>query len=177
MFCQSNKATAFLFGNATENFEDSAKYYTIVHIATHGLINNSNPELSALLRNMTGNSAGMVPSDEDDGILYTNEIYNLSLGCNLTVLSACETGSGKLEKGEGVMGLSRSFLHAGAKNLIISYWKVSDSATLELMMDFYRHVATGDNYATALQKAKLSLIHNSQTAFPAYWGAFALIGG
>lgn len=177
---KGNKATAFLFGNATEkNFKDSAKYYTIVHIATHGLINNSNPELSGLAfaQYDRKNSAGMRPSDEDDGILYTNEIYNLSLGCNLIVLSACETGSGKLEKGEGVMGLSRSFLHAGAKNLIISYWKVSDSATLELMMDFYRHVATGDNYATALQKAKLSLIHNSQTAFPAYWGAFALIGG
>ncbi len=177
---KGNKATVFLFGDATEkNFKDSAKQYTIVHIATHGLINNSIPELSGLAfaQYSETNPAGMDILDENDGILYTSEIYNLSLRCNLIVLSACETGSGKLERGEGIMGLTRSFLHAGAKNLIFSYWKVSDSATLELMLHFYHHITTGDNYASALRKAKLSLIQNNHTAFPAYWGAFALIGG
>jgi len=175
---KGNKASAFLYGKATEkNFKDSAKHYTIVHIATHGLINNSIPELSGLAFAQNNNDKpGTEITDDDDGILYSGEIYNLPLLCDLLVLSACETGSGRLEKGEGILGLTRSFLHAGAKNLVFSFWKVSDSAALELMLDFYHHIAAGENYATALQKAKLSLIQNTQTAYPAIWGTFAFIG-
>jgi CHAT domain-containing protein/Tfp pilus assembly protein PilF len=173
------KASAFLYGKATEkNFKDSAMDFSIVHVATHGLINNNIPELSGLAfaQCTEKNTNNTEIHDENDGILYASEIYNLTLLCNLIVLSACETGSGKLEKGEGIMGLTRCFLHAGAKNLVFSYWKVSDSATIELMLHFYNQLLAGDDYATALRKAKLHLIQNSQMAYPAFWGTFAFIG-
>ncbi|MBN2892656.1 MAG: CHAT domain-containing protein [Bacteroidales bacterium] len=151
------------------------KSYKILHIATHGFVNFENPELSALI---LSNDQQQI----EDGILYSGEIYNLSLKTDLITLSACETARGKFSKGEGVIGLSRAFIYAGTKNLIISLWKVADIPTTELMTLFYKHLLDDNKklqgdilYGDALHKAKLDMI-NGRYSHPFFWSSFILIG-
>jgi CHAT domain-containing protein len=94
------------------------------------------------------------------------------------VLSACQTGLGKVSKGEGVIGLSRALIYAGAKNIIVSFWTVADESTAELMTNFYRELASNPNqdFKKALQKAKLKMIAEGKFANPYYWAPFVLIG-
>lgn len=108
--------------------------------------------------------------------MYANEIYNLNLNADLVVLSACETGMGKLIQGEGLMAMTRGFLCAGAPNIIFSLWKVTDKYSKDLMVEFYGNIINKGNYDTSLRNAKLRLIENEITAFPFYWGGFLLIG-
>ena len=112
----------------------------------------------------------------DDGVLFTPEIFNLRLNAELVVLSACETGIGKLEEGEGVMSLNRAFLYAGARNVVSSFWKVNDKFTSELMTWFYSYIIEGYSYSRALQQAKLRLLENESSAYSLYWAGFAIIG-
>ncbi len=162
--------------NATEtNFKSlNLNNFKILHIATHGFIFSQKPELSALIFSKE--------STPDDGFLYVNEIYNMSISSSLVTLSACETGLGKISKGEGVLGISRAFIYAGAKNLIISLWKVADEPTKELMTSFYSNLLDQNNqitnqthYSKALQQAKLKMI-NSKLNHPYFWASFILIG-
>ncbi len=148
--------------------------YKILHIATHGFIFSKDPELSALIFSKE--------SSPDDGFLYVNEIYNMTINSSLVTLSACETGLGKISKGEGVLGLSRAFIYAGAQNLVLSLWKVADKPTKDLMTAFYSNllnsnpqITTNTHYSKALQKAKLMMI-NSKLSHPYYWASFILIG-
>jgi CHAT domain-containing protein len=110
------------------------------------------------------------------GTLYSNEIYNLDLKADLVVLSSCESGIGKLVKGEGMMALTRGFLYAGADNIITSLWKVYDKSTSILMKNFYKYVLEGESYSSALRKAKLEMISDPRTASPVNWSGFVLIG-
>ncbi len=164
--------------NATETDFKSANLedYKIIHLATHGFINSEHPNLSALIF-----------SKEDDGIndgfLYAGEIYNLKLNASLVTLSACETGLGKLSRGEGVIGLSRAFFYAGARNMIISLWAVADVPTQMLMENFYKHllseidyISIDTKYSSALRQAKLDMIKNNKTGHPYLWSSFILIG-
>lgn len=151
------------------------KQYKILHIATHGFVNFENPELSALILSND-------PNKIEDGIMYSGEIYNLRLKTDLITLSACETARGKFSKGEGVIGLSRAFIYSGAKNLIISLWKVADIPTTELMTKFYQHLLDENkelegkvNYSKALHDAKLEMIENKY-GHPFFWSPFILIG-
>jgi CHAT domain-containing protein len=104
--------------------------YRILHLATHGRVNEKNPKLSGLVLTREDSSS------KEDGILHLGEIYNLNLNADLVVLSACETGLGQVAKGEGIIGLTRGFLDAGASNLLVSLWQVSDATTADLMVDF-----------------------------------------
>ena len=143
--------------------------YSYLHMATHGEVNQSKPELSRIfLRN----------DDTQDGILYSGEIYGLKLNARLTSLSACETGLGQITTGEGIVGLSRALLYAGSSNLIVSLWKVSDDATAAFMLDFYeRHLINQNgNFSQPLREAKLSLIASDQYNNPYFWAPFVLIG-
>lgn len=149
--------------------------YQIIHIATHGIINFKTSTLSALIFSKD-------PKNIEDGILYTGEIYNLKLNSQLVTLSACETARGVISKGEGVIGLSRAFTYAGAQNLIISLWKVSDIATTQEMTYFYSNlfeqypeIGSNMEFSDALHKAKLQMI-NSKFAHPFFWSSFILIG-
>ena len=149
--------------------------YKILHIATHGFVNFENPELSALI---LANDSQKI----EDGILYSGEIYNLSLHSDLVTLSACETARGKFSKGEGIIGLSRALIYAGTKNLIISLWKVADISTTELMTKFYKHLLDENEdlsgnlkFSSALHQAKLELI-DSEYGHPFFWSSFILIG-
>ena len=116
----------------------SLKNYRYVHLATHGVVNEEHPELSRVF---------LSKGADNDGSLYFGEIFNLELNANLVTLSACETGLGKLSKGEGIIGLTRALLYAGAKSVLVSLWSVADESTSQLMIHFYRHILAGKRQA------------------------------
>lgn len=161
-------SNSFLLADASEELIKNQNFnnYKYVHLATHGVVDAETPALSRIFLNSGGN---------EDGSLYTGEIYNLNLGTELVTLSACETGLGKLSKGEGVIGLSRALLYAGAENVLVSLWAVSDTSTANLMTDFYSSIVN-ENYSQALQEAKKSLINSDGFSEPYYWAPFILIG-
>jgi CHAT domain-containing protein/Tfp pilus assembly protein PilF len=145
--------------------------YKYIHIATHGMVNPDKPELSGLLLTTS-------ETDANDGILYSGEIYNLKLDADLVVLSACETGLGKISKSQGVIGLSQALLYAGAYNLIVSLWNVSDASTSQLMVYFYSIFLNSNqrDFTKALNSAKRKLIKEGKYAHPFFWSPFILIG-
>jgi CHAT domain-containing protein len=148
--------------------ENSIQDYSVIHLATHGIVDEQNPELSQIY---------LQPTSTEDGNLYAGEIYNLKLNANLVTLSACETGLGKLSKGEGVIGLSRALVYAGAKNLIVSFWSVSDESTEQFMTDFYTMslASNMENSSENLRQAKLNMLKGKFSS-PFYWAPFILIG-
>jgi CHAT domain-containing protein/Tfp pilus assembly protein PilF len=146
--------------------------YQIVHFATHSLLNNQHPELSGIVLSLVDEKG--LPQD---GFLRLHDIYNLELGADLVVLSACQTALGKEIKGEGLVGLTRGFMYAGAPRVVASLWDVSDSATAELMTRFYQNMLRGGlRPAAALRAAQLSLSREKQWAAPFYWAGFVIQG-
>jgi CHAT domain-containing protein len=147
------------------------KSYRIVHIATHGLLNAERPQFTGLVLSLVGNKQG-------DGFLRTDEIFNLGLNSRLVMLSACETGLGKQKKGEGVIGLTRAFMYAGAPTVGVSLWSVADQSTAQLMTDFYKRLlATPDGSpTTAMRAAQTAMITGKKYAAPFYWAPFVLVG-
>lgn len=137
-----------------------------VHFATHGFVDEDRPERSALV---------LTPSAGQDGYLTVAEIFNMKLQADLLVLSACETGLGKEVGGEGIVGLTRAFLYAGAKSLIVSLWPVVDRPTADLMQNFYKSLDTTGSKVEALRKAKLDMIRGGQPN-PYLWAPFILSG-
>lgn len=146
------------------------KNYSLLHFATHGVVDESHPELSRIFLQNT--------SEAEDGHLFAGEIYNLEMDASLVTLSACQTGLGKISKGEGVIGLSRALVYAGAKNIIVSFWSVADESTSVLMKNFYQRLLEepSSGYSHHLRQAKLSLLKNESYASPYYWAPFILIG-
>lgn len=140
-----------------------------LHFATHGLLEEGSPQLSAL-------ALGREPSSVEDGRLRVYEIFRLKLAAELVVLSACETGLGQEVPREGLIGLARAFLYAGASRVAVSLWRVEDKAMAELMRRFYHHLDGHSTTAEALSKAKLELMREGGFAHPAYWASFTLIG-
>ncbi|MBN2762210.1 MAG: CHAT domain-containing protein, partial [Bacteroidales bacterium] len=176
-------ARGYLHSMANEQvFRNETGHYKYIHIATHGLINETHPDLSALIlsRTITDNSLPYKESSvnlpENDGLLFSNELYDLDLQAHLVVLSACETGMGRLVNGEGVISMARGFLYAGIPNIIYTLWKVGDLSTHKLMVSFYNGLLQGMTYAGALQKAKLEMIRDEKYAYPLFWGGYTLIG-
>jgi CHAT domain-containing protein len=147
--------------------------YRIVHFAAHGMLNNIHPELSGIVLSLV-DEAGQ----QQDGFLRLQDIYNLKLPAELVVLSACQTGLGKEVKGEGLIGLTRGFMYAGAPRVVASLWKVDDRATSELMKRFYQGMLGPEalSPAGALRQAQLSLWKQKQWREPYYWAAFVLQG-
>ncbi|QKX06991.1 CHAT domain-containing protein [Aquimarina sp. TRL1] len=154
-----------------KNFKKNANTYAILHLALHGEVDNNNPENSRLL--FTKNKDSI-----EDNILYSHELFAMNIPSKLTVLSACNTGTGKIAKGEGVMSLGNAFQYAGTKSLLLSYWEVSDKASPFIMQQFYKNLSSGMNKAKALQKAKLAYLKTSDihSIHPFYWGGFYLVG-
>jgi CHAT domain-containing protein len=150
--------------------DETLKDYSLLHFATHGIVDEDNPELSCLFLQSD--------SEAEDGNLYSGEIYNLHLNANLVTLSACQTGLGKISKGEGVIGLSRALVYAGAKNIIVSFWSVADESTSELMTNFYQTLLQKESmsFSEGLRESKLELIRKGKYAAPYYWAPFILIG-
>ena len=153
-------------------FYKLAPSHNILHLATHGIVEDRNPMYSKLV---------FAPENDTtyDGFLHANEIYNMQLPANLVVLSACNTGIGKMEKGEGIMSLSRAFFHAGVKSILMSLWSVSDAGTSELMVEFYKEIKKEKTKDIALQQAKLSYLSKQEMALkghPYFWAGFVLKG-
>jgi len=145
--------------------------YRIIHVATHGLLNAERPQFTGVVLSLVGNKTS-------DGFLRTDEVFNLRLGGPLVMLSACETGLGKEKRGEGVMGLTRAFMYAGAPTVGVSLWSVADKSTAELMTDFYRRLLTTNDgsSSSALRDAQLAMISGKKYSAPFYWAPFVLVG-
>ena len=158
-----------------QNFRENSQDYDILHLAMHAYINDSLPAFSRL-------AFSPEPNEDDilkDGWLNTADIYNLKLdNVRLTVLSACNTGVGKMQKGEGLMSLARGFLYAGCPSIVMSLWEVEDNAGTQIMTSFYKNLKRGKTKDAALRAAKLEYLGNvnSRLAHPHYWMSFKSIG-
>ncbi len=136
----------------------------IIHLATHGILD----DVQGL-----GSAIALAPSGKDNGLLTAEEILSMKLNADLVVLSACNTGNGRIT-GDGVIGLSRSFISAGVSSVIVSLWSVQDNPTPLLMANFYRQMLQKPDKAQALRQAMLTTM--KQYPSPEYWAAFTLMG-
>ncbi|MBJ2173233.1 CHAT domain-containing protein [Aureibaculum sp. A20] len=152
------------------NFTSQIANYGIIHLATHAVFDDKNPEYSYL---------AFTPDNKSSNLLYVSDLYNLSLHANLVTLSACETGIGELKRGEGFMSLTRGFFYSGASSIASTLWKVNDASSTQLMDNFYKNLAKGSSKDKALQKAKIEFLKaNKQNALahPYYWSGFVISG-
>ncbi len=167
----SLKALGFDASRATAMSGNLANYH-IVHFATHSVLNNEDPGLSGVMLSMFDKQGR-----PQDGFLRLHDIYSLKLPADLVVLSACNTALGKPVRGEGLVGMLRGFMYAGAKRVLASYWKVDDEATAELMRRFYLELLKQHHSpAAALRQAQLAMLHVDRWHSPFYWAAFVLEG-
>ena len=163
---------AFIDSAATKaNFLQSVNHFSIVHLATHASVDNEDPSRSFI---------AFYPNTSDYK-LYAQEIYNLNLdSTQLVILSACETGAGKLIKGEGLMSLSRAFAYAGCPNIITSLWKAEDNTTAFITQRLHYYLDKKFTKDKALQQAKLDLLNNKEIdprfKSPEYWAHLIFIG-
>ncbi len=146
----------------------------IIHLATHGLLDVTYSLLDNVRKLDTPGAVVLAPSDGDNGLLTASEILDLKLGADLVVLSACDTGQGKLFTAEGIIGLSRSLIIAGTPSVIVTLWKIPDAPTKVLMTDFYQNLQQNPDKAVALRKAMLKTMKKYPN--PVNWGAFTLVG-
>ncbi len=146
--------------------------YRIIHFATHGLIDSKRPEMSSLVLSLVNDKG-----ENQNGFLRLHDIYNLDLRAELVVLSACETAIGKEIRGEGLVSLTRGFMHAGASRVMASLWKIDDVATAELMRRFYgKMLREGKRPSAALREAQQEMWQQRRWRSPFYWAAFILQG-
>lgn len=171
-----SRVTKILVGAQAEEkaFKALAPHYATIHLATHGVLDNSEPLNSYLLLTRTDDDP------QNDGLLQAREIMNLHLDADLAVLSACETGNGRVSPGEGVVGMSWAFLVAGARSVVVSQWQVNSGSTSQLMKNFYQAMArqndsTGRNKSQALREASLGLLQDRRYRHPFYWAGFVLV--
>ena len=165
------EAVDFAASRASATSPELARY-AIVHFATHGLINNQHPELSGIVLSLVDEHGR-----PQNGFLRLYDIYNLKLQADLVVLSACQTALGKQIKGEGLVGLTRGFMYAGAPRVVASLWQVDDRATAQLMGRFYEAMlGQGLKPAAALRLAQVAMWKEKRWQGPHYWAAFTLQG-
>ena len=165
------KAVGFDANKAAATSLDLSQY-RIIHIATHGVLDSRNPELSGLLLSRFDQEGR-----PREGFLRLDDIYNLGLSASMVVLSACNTGLGKDVRGEGLVGLVHGFMYAGTSRVVASLWKVDDDATAELMTHFYREMfQSGKSPVAALRAAQIAMWQQKRWHAPYYWAAFVLHG-
>ena len=143
--------------------------YQYVHIAGHSFSDLKDPKFSGIA---CSSSDTLI----EDGILYADEISQLNIQADLVTISSCESGYGQVAQGDGLLGLNRTFISAGAQNVVFSLWKVYDHISASFMVDFYTRVLDGQGYAGSLRAAKLRLIRDPATASPHFWAAYMLVG-
>jgi CHAT domain-containing protein len=165
------KATGFQ-ANRAMAISPELSSYRIIHFATHGMLNSEHPLLSGLAFSLIDKNG--VPQD---GFLRMHEIYNLRLPADLVVLSACQTALGEEIRGEGLVGLTRGFMQAGAQRVVASLWQVDDVATADLMQRFYRRMLKENlRPAAALRAAQIEMSKSSRWSAPYYWAGFVMQG-
>jgi len=169
-------AEVYTATNATEALIKQQTQPSILHIATHGFFEPDAEILNPLLQSgliLAGAAAGGQSGPDQDGILTALEVTGLNLrGTQLVVLSACETGLGELAAGEGVYGLRRALVLAGSQSQVISLWKVADTATQELMVDYYTRLLSGTPRDAALRETQQAFLNSDEYSHPYYWAAF-----
>ena len=156
--------------NAKEDhLKENTSQVGILHLAMHGEVEDKQPLLSKLY---------FIPSEKEDGMLHTYEIYNLNIPAQLVILSACNTASGKLERGEGIISLERAFQFAGSKSLLATLWTVDDESSFKITQLFLKNLKDGKAKDIALQEAKLNFLNSSSPdkLHPFYWSSFRLTG-
>jgi len=163
----------FFDKEATEkNFKDLVSSYDILHLAMHTIIDDSNPMYTKL-------AFTELPDDTiEDGLLNASEIYGLDLNARLAVLSSCNSGAGKLQKGEGVMSLARGFIYAGCPGIIMTLWEVEDRSGAEIIKSFYSYLKKGYSTDKSMQLAKLQFLNNADMlrSHPYFWSPYIQIG-
>ncbi len=157
-----------------KTFKALAPQYATIHLATHGVLDNRDPLNSYLLLTKTDGDL------DNDGLLKAREVMDMHLDADLAVLSACETGNGKVSPGEGVIGMSWAFFVAGARSVVVSQWRVNSASTSELMKNFHQMLAkqndlNGRNKSNALREASLRLLKDRRYRHPFYWAGFVLV--
>ena len=150
---------------------DGLTRFRLVHFATHGVVDARHPEMSGLILSLVDRKGR-----RQDGYLRLGDIYKLKLSADLVVLSACDSALGRDLESEGIIGLPRGFLYAGAKSVIASLWKVNDDATATLMSRLYARLQKGESPSSALRGAQLEMVQDERWANPYYWAAFVLQG-
>jgi len=168
---QGMKAVDFQANRATATSPNLSRY-RIVHFATHGLLNSRHPELSGIVLSLVDERG--VPQD---GFLGLHDVYNLNIPADIVVLSSCQTALGKEVRGEGLIGLVRGFMYAGAARVVASLWKVDDWATSELMKRFYgKLISEGLRPSASLRAAQIEMWKQRRWHAPYYWAAFIIQG-
>lgn len=166
---QSQKCVIYLRQEANETNAKAReiKEFDYIHFSCHGILGDD----------FQGLVLSQLPQSAEDGYLTLNEIMNCDYNAKLVVLSACQTGKGKMEKGEGVTGLTQAVMYAGTPSVIASLWNVDDISTKELMVGFYKYMLEeGATKEEALRKAKLDLLKSKKYSSPFFWGAFVMYG-
>ncbi len=165
------KGDALKNTNATlQNFNSHSTNYSVLHLATHAIFNDAIPENSFL---------AFAYNDNKEQSLYVRDLYNLKLNSDLVTLSACESGIGKLNRGEGLMSLARGFYFSGANSIASTLWKINDASATQLMDDFYLNLSNKDSKDIALQKAQITFLNKNKDnalTHPYYWSAFVISG-
>ena len=164
----------FMNEKATEaNFKKYASDYNILHLAMHTIMKDDAPlySLLAFTNVETGDTI-------EDNKLYAYEIYNLKLNAQMAVLSSCNSGFGKMQKGEGMMSLARGFIYAGCPSIIMTLWQVADKSSSELMTSFYKYLKRGKSKQEAMRLAKIDYLEEADdlTSNPYFWSGFVVLG-
>ena len=153
-----------------QNFNEQLPNYGLLHLATHAVFDDKNPEYSYLaFTNQKGK----------EDLLYISDLYNLQINANMVTLSACESGIGELKRGEGFLSLARGFFYAGANSITSTLWKINDASSAAIMDDFYVYLSKGEDKAIALQRAQedfLKLNSDNALKHPYYWSGFVISG-
>ena len=158
---------------ATEaQFNELYQDYQVIHLATHGLVNDQLPLESKILFHPIDNDS------IEDGKLHSREILNLEMDAEMVVLSACNTGVGEINRGEGAVSLASSFFYCGARSVVMSQWPANDLSTSRIMGSFYQYLNQGHTKSAALRQAKLDYLQNEKelVSHPYYWSQFVVHG-
>ena len=154
-----------------KTFKKVASQYDILHLAMHTIMDDQNPMYSKMAFTQNEDSI-------EDGFLNTYELYNMKLNSRMAVLSSCNSGSGKLHRGEGVMSMARGFIYSGCPSIIMTLWSVEDKSGVKLMTSFYENLLKGKTKSESLQKSKIDFINNADQlkAHPYFWSGYVVIG-
>lgn len=163
-----NKILLHTTATETNVKAELVKAFKYVMISSHGVVNDNSPDKSQVF---------LKKDNLNDGNLMTAEIYKLRINTKLMLLTCCQTGLGKLMKGEGVMGFSRALLYAGSRNMVLSLWNVSDRFSVDITREMMINMEfKGQNMAIALQSSKINLIKSQESSNPYSWAAYILVG-
>jgi CHAT domain-containing protein len=164
----------FINERATEaNFKKYASDYNVLHLAMHTMMRDDNPLFSMLAFTNVETA-----DTTEDNRLYAYEIYNMKLNAQMAVLSSCNSGFGKMEKGEGMMSLARGFMYAGCPSIVMTLWQVADKSSSEMMTSFYKYLKKGKSKQEAMRLSKLDYLETADdlTSNPYFWSAFVVLG-